>query len=366
MKLNIDFSLLDQCVKDMGAGESSFTLDPFEFDQFDFDLTDGIEIHLEDLEVREGILSYKGRQVLLYIPDQAKKIATVLENPEDGKRFHVSDCKTLKHMRNSNRFERYVVTNDLSGKFKVNGLDILTNVPMEGTAELKVCKNCLSALNYHGYATKKSEKKNVFNSFKINTFFETYSTVFKHLPKRTHGIYESGYAKNWDKISASYRKKMNYTCEECKTDFSSKKNLLHTHHISGVKSDNSESNLKAVCIDCHKKEPMHEHIFIKHDDMLKIYELRRLQGKMNINSWSDVFRLADTSLHGYLKYAQELFDWELPEIGYPISNNGGKIILDIAWPDRKIAVVIAKNELNASFIDWTILSLGDEMGRLMK
>ncbi len=108
---------------------------------------------------------------------------------------------------------------------------------------------------------------------------------------------------------------------------------------------------------------MHEHIFINHDDMLKIYELRRTQGKMNINSWKDVYRLSDTSLHGYLKHAEKSRS-SMPELGYIIEKNGKKIILDMAWPNKKIAVVISKDHLNISLSDWHILSLGDEMMRL--
>ncbi len=364
MKLNVDFSSLHQCIENMGAETTDFNL-AVTFDPIDIELDSGIDIDLKDIETTEGILSYRGRQVLLYIPDQGRNISGVLEEPEKGKKFHVADCTTLKQMRERNRFDRYVVTNNLSGQFKVNGVDYVSNIHMEGEAELKVCKNCLKALNYNGYAVGTSSKSSVFNAFKIDTFFETYSTVFKYLPKRIQGIYESGYTEDWKNISSRYREKMNYTCEECKTDFIHNKNLLHTHHISGVKSDNSNSNLKAVCADCHKKEPMHEHIFIDHDDMLKIYELRRSQGKMNIHGWKDVYKLADTSLYGYLKYAQESRS-SIPDLGYIIENNGKKIILDIAWPNKKIAVVIAKNSLNAYLPDWRILSLGDEMKRLMK
>lgn len=348
----------------MGAEETDFHVD-VTFDPIDIELDTGIDIDLKDLEITEGILSYKGRQVLLYIPDQGKKIADVLEQPETGRKFHVADCATLKQMRDRNRFDRYVVTNNLSGKFKVSGIDYMSNTHLEGDAELKVCKNCLKALNYCGYAVDTVNRINVFNAFKIDTFFETYSTVFEYLPKRIQGIYGSAYSKDWEQVSARYRGKMNYICEECKTDFSNNKNLLHAHHISGVKSNNNDSNLKAVCADCHKKEPMHEHIFIHHTDMLKIYELRRSQGKMNINSWDDVFRLADTSLHGYLKHAQESRS-SIPEVGYMIERNGEKIILDIAWPNKKIAVVISRKDLGMELHNWKVLSLGDEMKRLMK
>ena len=364
MKLNVDFSSLHECIDRMGALDSDFSLD-VKFDSIDIQLDSGIDINLTDIENTEGILSYKGRQVLLYIPDQGGNIAGVFENPENGRRFHVADCSTLKQMRERNRFDRYVVTNNLSGIFKVSGVDNITGQHLEGEAGLKVCKNCLKSLNYDGYAIDIPKRNSIFNAFSINTFFETYSTVFKFLPKRSKGIYAANYSKDWKEISKKYRNKMNYICERCHTDFSHNKNLLHTHHISGVKSDNRDGNLKALCADCHRKEPMHEHIFIDHDDMLKIYELRRLQGKITTNSWNEIFKLADTSLHGYLKYVQNSHS-EIPELGYIIGHNGKKIVLDLAWPHKKVAVVIAKNSLNTSLRNWTILSLGDEMIRLNK
>jgi hypothetical protein len=38
------------------------------------------------------------------------------------------------------------------------------------------------------------------------------------------------------------------------------KDLLHVHHINGVKSDNSEMNLRVLCQYCHGEQPNHEHM----------------------------------------------------------------------------------------------------------
>ncbi|WPU32705.1 HNH endonuclease [Pseudoalteromonas piscicida] len=66
-----------------------------------------------------------------------------------------------------------------------------------------------------------------------------------------------------------------YTCEQCGVELSQYKRLLHTHHINGVKTDNSISNLRALCLDCHKKQPKHEHMHVTHNDQLIINQLRR-------------------------------------------------------------------------------------------
>ncbi len=35
---------------------------------------------------------------------------------------------------------------------------------------------------------------------------------------------------------------------------------LHVHHMNGLKNENSDKNLKAVCVHCHALEPSHSHI----------------------------------------------------------------------------------------------------------
>src|SRR5690606_23083484 len=112
------------------------------------ELIKGIEIKLDDLASTAGLLTYEGRQVLLYIPDQGGNISAVLGGErEKGKRFHVAECDTLEKMRRANRFERYIATTDVSGIFAVHGQDFNFG-SREGHAPLHVCINCLKALNY--------------------------------------------------------------------------------------------------------------------------------------------------------------------------------------------------------------------------
>ena len=130
MKLNIDFSKLFYAVDKMGAVPISFNIGHVEFveeeeeDIFKILVTTGQEINLEDLESFDNLLSYKGRQVLLYIPDQGNRIDNVLLNSQNGTKFHVADCKTLQEMKSKKRFDRYIVTNNLSG---MSHLQIIKN-----------------------------------------------------------------------------------------------------------------------------------------------------------------------------------------------------------------------------------------------
>ena len=83
-------------------------------------LKQGIEIELEDIEyiTENELLSYRGSQVLLYIKDTKKDEDTLVNEPENAVRYHVSYCKKLEQMKGNERYDRYVVTNDTSGIFE--------------------------------------------------------------------------------------------------------------------------------------------------------------------------------------------------------------------------------------------------------
>ena len=104
---------------------------------------------LKDVTTNGGLLSYRGQHVLLYIPDHGPYVEDALRDPGLGKRFHLSDCKTIKQMRAINRYARYVATTNTSGLFKIVGINQHKN-KIEGEARLHVCKNCLRQLNYKG------------------------------------------------------------------------------------------------------------------------------------------------------------------------------------------------------------------------
>jgi len=129
MKLNVDLTLLQNAVKKMGAPLIDFDTTTV-FDHVDIDsilnTTSGIEIDINEIEVNldaGGLFEYKGRQVLLFIPNHNpvyKSINDVLNDPMQGNRFHVSDCTTLKKMRETNRYNKYHVTQNLSGMFAIS------------------------------------------------------------------------------------------------------------------------------------------------------------------------------------------------------------------------------------------------------
>ena len=65
----------------------------------------------------------------------------------------------------------------------------------------------------------------------------------------------NGYTRDWKRISDAFRKKKEFRCEKCgwQPDNDFDKRFIQVHHKSGIKVDNSESNLLCLCIECHSK-----------------------------------------------------------------------------------------------------------------
>lgn len=354
MRLTVDFSQLHAAVKAMGAEtivppplptQSQIPIDPIDIALSE----EGIEVDLKEITIKSGLLDYHGRQILLYIQDHGSNIQAALDNPDEGKKYHVADCRTLKSMREQGRFQRYVATNDLSGYFLISGYDSITRKQIPGQrVKLKVCKNCLTHLNYQGYRLK--NKSVIFSQFSIEEFFETYSSFFPYMPRRKAGENDSIYTDDWPVISGQYKADQGFKCESCDIDLTHHKRLLHTHHKNGVKTDNRRSNFQALCADCHRKQPFHERMFVRHEDMQLLTRLRQeqQQAKRRLN-WDEIFEIADTAMQGVLHWYRAK-QMPPPNIGYALKDSSGHVVaqLELAWPIQKICVAISSTDLEAA------------------
>jgi len=372
MKLTVDFSSLQQAVTAMGADliefEVSNKVTPIE--PIDKQLGEGFEVNFEDIEFDTGLASYQGRQVLLYIKDHSynNKIHGVLEDGAKGNRFHIADCEMLERMRQKGRFERYVVTNRLDGLFAVSGTDNRSKELIEGETRLDVCQYCLEAINYQKFSSLKKglPRRTFVQSFQLADFFDTYSSFFKFMPTGVANNQATSYTKDWDNVSRKIREKFNYQCQQCGLDLSQHKRLLHVHHINGVKSDNSSNNLTPVCCDCHRKQPDHQHMFIKHEETKQISQLRSAQGLNVKESWQDVYKLADPGMHGVIDLLEK-YHVSLPEVGEEIENNKQEVVaeLELAWPLKKIGIAIDKPEaIAATKQGWKVYSMRHALSQI--
>lgn len=350
MKLQVDLSLLESAVIQMGAPLIDFKTST-KFGHVDIDkilgTTSGQTISLEDITVNmdaSELLEYKGRQVLLFIPDQGNRIDNVIEDATRGTKFHICDCKTLQEMRATNRYNKYAVTNNLTGIFDIYGTSYQTNEEKNIQSKLYVCKNCLNKLNYKNYQDNKTQ---VFNQFKISEFFETYSTLFEYLPN----IKNDGNTLTREDQSINPTKSS--TCCECDTTFPANSKLI-------INVDK-----KSICLDCYRKQTKHKTAFITNSEIKEIYKNRTEQKMVKIKSWNDVYKYVDISIHGYINRLKYSFPTPPTTVGY-IPEENKNLVLDLVWitNSKKAALVTKRLPEYENLKGWKIVTLGEAMRKL--
>tara|TARA_R110002020_G_scaffold37830_25_gene114148 strand:+ start:13287 stop:14144 length:858 start_codon:yes stop_codon:yes gene_type:complete len=281
MKLEIDFSALDALIERLGAKPTVWSADTGRLsgrDRLLKDLGDGIAIEIEKVAPRGILLEYEGEQVLLYIKDTKSALNTLLHEPEHSRRFHLAECRTIERMRRDKRFERYHVTRRIDGKFKCSWIDFDSREEGEVEAELKVCKDCLKAVNWEEYNDDPNRREEIWSRFDIPDFLREYESVFYNTPSRDDEVAVSArYQKDWPGISKRYRSSRNWICESCGVSLEKNRKLLHTHHISGDLMDNSPLNLQALCVLCHAQQPLHGRLKCTPAEKALIMRLRHQQ-----------------------------------------------------------------------------------------
>jgi len=221
---------------------------------------EGIELsNRSEIRVTKNkLFVYKDFHVLVYIRDQYfNKTNKLFEY-----KFHICSCKTIEEMIKASRFPRYVVSTRNDGLFLINTYDMETDKRIGNAkiVKLGVCKNCLMELKYKGYHNHYKDRQ-IFQSFRIDEFFAKYASQFKKKPRYTDRDAPSNeYTQNFQQISYSFRDINDWQCSNCHINLRNDKDLLDTHHINGIKSDDSWDNLKSLCVRCHSEQPFHERL----------------------------------------------------------------------------------------------------------
>lgn len=266
---NINFSDIFSDIRDNMNLDNKLIVDK-NFGKFSFN-TDWETIEIsgititpldKNFSIKNNELFYKNTKVLLYIRDQAMygQPEDALKNYKSAYKFHLSWCQTLQTMFNSGKYEKYVVSTRQDDVLLVRAIGS-NNKVYESEQKLHVCRYCLSTLNYKGYRyATKSQKDKIYNEFSLKEFFNVQNSDYSFHDMPKHDEYSAKtniYPDNWEHVSELHRKLCHYRCERCGKDCSHDHKLLHVHHINGNKQDLRQTNLIALCRECHIQEHPH-------------------------------------------------------------------------------------------------------------
>ena len=209
-----------------------------------------------------------------------------------GHKVHFYYCRTLEDMEIKEKKHRYRVTT-ITSNYRT--IDILYGAD-DVSVRLPFCKNCLKV--FRGWEVWNSMDEKAQNNMAERTDAEKLMDDIKtrhgnndpainRTQEQNRGrplgnafarglkssAQPSGYPKNWDKISAAFRKKYGYKCEFCGVVCEKHTHLIDAHHKDGDKSNSSYKNLECLCVYCHAQQPFHEHYEISEKDMSTLRSL---------------------------------------------------------------------------------------------
>ena len=250
-----DFSRLTHAISKLGITISRAAREYRErlFEGIDVDET------TEYFEGEKGIYTLdpdgKIHKVLLYITQNNFWHADKKDDWREWHKYHILNCTTLKKYPPERKY-RYKMVSRVDGLFiyslyKNNKL--FREFKGDNRTKLKLCSNC-----------ERKYKQQTGEQFDLKKFIYSEDSFSRIGPTRPYDFEDipNIYSDVWPRISEVCKKRKKWICESCNIDLSSKdhRKYLHAHHIDGNKTNNLSTNLRALCINCHSDQPLHEHI----------------------------------------------------------------------------------------------------------
>ena len=202
--------------------------------------------HIEDI-IPEQKLGYRAEY----------KIRVGQEFNYNLPKYHIANCSTIQGFKKNKKFDtRYIMITNSDGLFTVIS-------PYSRKKEEQKLTLCLNCRNLMARTHSHEMFKRPVAQFSLSEYHEKYDEASGSiLNKMQNTKYNQNYtpqprSKNWSSITTSYREKMGWTCEICNSGFRTNKRKLETHHMDGDRSNDVESNLKALCKKCHDNQPGH-------------------------------------------------------------------------------------------------------------
>ena len=175
-------------------------------------------------------------------------------------KFHILNCTTINEQKARANFNGHYVFSQ-----KIEKVEDLDGIEKEVT----LCKNCLKNQTVILEVIKVSEyvERFILNE-NIEPNFED-----EDLPEGKV-FDEIAYTADWDMKSQSYRIRVRFTCENCGIRLNENYGdgyFLETHHLDGNKSNNDDSNLKALCTLCHSNiDSTHRNNYARGGNKIKL------------------------------------------------------------------------------------------------
>lgn len=225
---------------------------PVEEDPTRLNLGTAVEIRHGEYQVaKDGTIIVDGKRTFIYICNPSNFRGRLsLNDISSLPKYHFTECKAIIQMASIGRADRYVRPTIPDGNFRL----LLVNGQNKQTIDspLFPCGYCLRELFPEVPFSNRS-------NFTVDQFFAKFSlncadefiTTRKSVLQANHNTY----SENFRDLSKELRSKKE--CHGCFDKFDP--GDLDTHHLDGDASNNSELNLKVLCLHCHINEPNHSH-----------------------------------------------------------------------------------------------------------